>query len=203
MAQIANTEGSVWTGRAQPACSAGALRVIVGILAALAYASTLGAGPKPTEYEIKAAYLYNFGKFVKWPPSGSPADTFPICVLGQDPFGDILDTTLRGESIDGKSLIARRVGSVQEASTCRILFISAPGEKRIKEILAALKKSPVLTVSDMPGFLSAGGMIEFVLEGGRIRFQVNLAAAQNADLSMSSELLKVATAVKTGSAGGG
>ena len=151
-----------------------------------------------SEYQVKATYLYNFGRFVKWPSSATATktDAFSICVLGQDPFGPILDSTLAGETLEGKSLKVKRISTPREAGECRILFISSTEENHLKEILATLEESCVLTVSDMPAFSRRGGMIQFVLEGDRVRFEINLTRAETAKLTLSSELLKVATAVR-------
>jgi hypothetical protein len=152
---------------------------------------------KPTEYQVKAAYLFNFGKFVKWPEqTSSEHDTFSICVLGSDPFGKVLDVTVSGEQIDGRKARVRRLASAADANGCRILFVSRSEEGRLGSVLATLGRSPVLTVSDIDGFANRDGMIQFVMDRDRVRFQVNLAATQKAGLSLSSELLKVATAVK-------
>ena len=154
-------------------------------------------GPKPTDYDVKAAYLYNFGRFVEWPDSvATKSDSFNVCVLGQDPFGPALDATLAGETIGGKNVTARRISSPQEAVNCRILFMSSEEGNRLSKIMEALDKGSVLTVSDMPQFSQRGGMIQFVLEGKKVRFEVNLTAVQRAGLTLSSELLKVATTVR-------
>jgi hypothetical protein len=156
----------------------------------------------PNEYQVKATYLYNFGKYVKWPanfPAGK-AD-FPVCVFGQDPFGTILDSTLAGETLDGKPVVLRRISKPQDALECRILFISSTEEKRLKEILVALDGGGILTVSDMPGFTRRGGMIQFLLEGDKVRFEVNLASVENSKLVLSSELLKVAASVRNSRSG--
>lgn len=152
----------------------------------------------PSEYEIKAAYLYNFGRFVEWPHNvlSSEAAQFTICVLGHDPFGRALDATISGEKIDGKNVVARRITKVGEAKTCRVLFVSASEDKQLSEILSSLDKLSVLTVSDIPEFVQQGGMVQFVLADKRVRFEINLAAAQQAGLNLSSELLKVATDVR-------
>jgi YfiR/HmsC-like len=176
----------------------------VGIACALLASITDGQQAKPSEYQVKATYLYNFGRFVKW-PAGLPAgndDSFAVCVIGQDPFGPILDSTLAGESLNGKPVALQRISKAQDAGNCRILFISATEEKHLNEILTALSQSEVLTVSDMPGFTRRGGMIQFVLEGDRVRFEINLSRAESARLVLSSELLKVATNVRrTGRSG--
>jgi len=154
--------------------------------------------PKPGEYQVKAAYLYNFGRFVKWPAgvAAGKGDSFAVCVLGQDPFGMILDSTLAGEALDGKPVVIRRIARSQDAADCRILFVSSTEEHHLKEILAAIDQAGVLTVSDIPGFSRRGGIIQFIAEGDRVRFEINLASAESARLVLSSELLKVAAAVR-------
>jgi hypothetical protein len=151
---------------------------------------------KPTEYQVKTAYLYNFAHFVAWPPSAENKDTFAICVLGQDPFGSTLDNTLAGEVIDSRKAAAKRISEPKDATSCNVLFISSSEESRLGATLAALDGAPVLTVSDIPKFSQRGGMIQFVLDGNKVRFEVNLTAAQTAGLNLSSQLLKVATVVR-------
>jgi hypothetical protein len=119
-----------------------------------------------------------------------------VCVLGPDPFGPALDAVLAGETIAGKNVVAKRISTPQESSRCQILFLSASESARVNKIIETLDKAAVLTVSDMPQFSEHGGMIQFVLEGKKVRFEVNLAATQHAGLTLSSELLKVATAVR-------
>jgi hypothetical protein len=152
---------------------------------------------KPSEYQVKAAYLYNFGRFVDWPPNvtANEVNTFPICVLGPDPFGPALDATLANQTMNGKGVVARRISKPQDALNCRIAFVSSLENHQLKGILATLGKAGVLTVSDAPQFLEQGGMIQFVLDGNRIRFAVNVANAQSAGLTLSSELLKLAVTV--------
>jgi hypothetical protein len=154
--------------------------------------------PNPNEYQVKAAYLYNFARFVKWPTgiATAKADSFAVCVIGQDPFGSTLDSTLAGEALDGKPVVVRRIARPQDSQDCRILFVSSTEEHHLKEILAAIDQSAVLTVSDIPGFSRRGGIIQFVVEGDRVRFEINLATAESARLVLSSELLKVASTVR-------
>jgi hypothetical protein len=165
----------------------------------------LAQQPKPNEYQVKATYLYNFGRFVQWPHNAMAVkgDSFSICVLGQDPFGPSLDSTLTGETLDGKPLAVKRISTARDAGECRILFISSKEENRLKEILDALDEWSILTVSDMPSFSRRGGMIQFVLEGNKVRFEINLAKAESAKLTLSSELLKVATTVRRNAGQGG
>jgi YfiR/HmsC-like len=154
--------------------------------------------PKPTEYEVQAAYLSNFGRFVEWPvrAGANERDPFYICVLGQDPFGPLLDAALKGETIGGAPMAARRVAGVSDTANCRIVYVNPSKDTPLKSVLATLGNANVLTVSDAAGFTDQGGMIQFVLDGNRVRFEINLAAAQRAGLNLSSQLLKVAVAVR-------
>jgi hypothetical protein len=153
---------------------------------------------KPTEYEVQAAYLSNFGRFVEWPvrAGASERDPFYICVLGQDPFGPLLDAALKGETIGGAPMVAKRVAGVADAANCRIVYVNPSKDTQLRPLLAALARSNVLTVGDIFDFTRQGGMIQFVLDGNRVRFEINLAAAQRAGLNLSSQLLKVAVAVR-------
>lgn len=152
---------------------------------------------KPTRYEVEAAYLFNFGRFVDW-PSAHPGAPFLICVLGDDPFGPILDRTVAGESLDSRSVQDKRIAHPQDATGCSILYISSSESTRLSKILLAIQEAPVLTVSDIPDFVQQGGMIQFVLREGRVRFAVNLTPTQRNGLLLSSELLKVAVQVTRG-----
>jgi hypothetical protein len=157
-----------------------------------------------TESQVKAAYLYNFGKFVRWQGqrAGSSSDTLVICVLGRDPFGAILDSTVAGERIDGKKIAVSRPARVQEAAPCDILFVSSSEDNRLAQVLAAAQRFGTLTVSDLPHFAERGGIIGFVVLQGRIRFEVNLRAAEQSHLALGSGLLKVASTVIDKSAEG-
>ncbi len=151
---------------------------------------------RPTDTQVKAAYLYNFGKFVRWrvAPAGN-SNLFEICVIGRNPFGSVLEATVAGEKIDGKSVVVTNLSSSQDNARCKLLYVSSTEEKQLSAILGMAKRTQALTVSDIPGFAKRGGMIEFVTQEDRIRFEVNLAPIDAAGLSVSSELLKVATKV--------
>jgi YfiR/HmsC-like len=183
-----------WSRRDHPV-----LRIILAAFSWLliAVSSVLGQ-QKPSEYQVEAAYLYNFGRFVEWPANlpTAKADSFSICALGEDPFGPSLHATFAGERVGNKSVVARRISNPRESADCQILFISSSERSRLNKIIESLDKTAVLTVSDMPQFSQRGGMIQFVLEDNRVRFEVNLSATQKAGLTLSSELLKVATAVR-------
>jgi YfiR/HmsC-like len=158
---------------------------------------------KPTDYQVKAVYLMNFARFVEWPDKlGMRQDSFTICVFGPDPFGRTLDTMLAGETIAGRGAVAKRVSTPQDFSDCRILFVSSAETGSLSRIVEAANKQGVLTVSDLPHFAGRGGMIQFVTDDKRVRFEVNLTAAQRAGLTLSSELLKVATLVHTNETAG-
>jgi hypothetical protein len=187
-----------------------AIRRAMGLasrLTTLAIACTLltsflnGQQSKPSEYQVKAVYLFNFGRFVDWSAILPAArdEAFAVCVIGQDPFGRTLDSTLAGELIDKRKVVAKRISRPQDAATCQVLFISSSEDSRLKDILPQFDKMKLLTVSDMPRFSVRGGMIQFVFDKDKIRFEVNLTNAERAGLNLSSELLKVAIAVKRNS----
>jgi hypothetical protein len=154
--------------------------------------------PKPLDIEVKAVYLLNFGRFATWPPPVSPADGdgFSVCVLGRDPFGSTLDAVVARETIDGKRVVAKRIAKTDDAIGCRILFVGTAADQELTRLLQTVEKAGVLTVSDMPRFVERGGMIQFVSQGNKVRFIVNVPAAEQAGLVLSSELLRVAVAVQ-------
>ena len=135
---------------------------------------------KPGEYQVKAAYLSNFGKFVEWPvrPRSAKDEPFNVCVIGEDPFGAALDAALEGETIDHMPMAARRIQKPDELAICRILFISSSEDPRLKAILDKANGSSILTVGENSDFTRRGGIIQFVLQGNKVRFEINLAVAQ-------------------------
>ena len=178
-------------------------RVFAPLFALLLFAAAAPAQqPKPSEAEIEAVYVFKFSQFITWPRTSQSASSFQICVLGDDPLGTYLDRTIRGESVNGKPVVERRIARPQDAQGCAILYIGRSEDFRLRQDLMTLHDWAVLTVSDIPNFADKGGMIEFVLQSGRVRFEVNLAPAEQAGLSFSSELLKVAVNVKGAAAPG-
>ena len=151
--------------------------------------------------DVEAAYLYNFGKFVRWPEAaaGTP---LVICIAGSDSFQEAVAHLVGDERIGGRDVQTRRVESRAAIPACSILFVDAEESDRLGTYLAAADGKPVLTVSDAPDFLDRGGIIQFVFDGDHVRFSVNLSAAGHNGLTLSSELLKVAVHV-TGSQGRG
>jgi len=162
--------------------------------ALLAADGTLAQDSQPTEYQIKAAFLFNFAKFVNWPPAAFAQPTSPIVfgILGDNPFHDELARTVQNKSVDDRPLVVREFQSAAQAANCHILFISSSEKKRLPEILKGLDGRSVLTVSETEKFTEAGGMINFVLQGSKIRLQINNDAATKAGLKISSKLLSLA-----------
>ena len=163
-------------------------------LVLLSTAPVFAVAPHATEYEVKAAYVFNFGKFLQR-SAPQARDSFDICVVGEDPLGSALDSLTRGEQIGGRPVRVRRMREASEASGCDIAYLSASEGGRIENDVAALRDSDTLTVSDAPEFLKRGGMIQFVPQGDHVRFAVNLNAVRRSHLVLSSELLRVAVSV--------
>ena len=175
----------------------GKARSLIAVLLVLASSATARGGP--TEYEVKAAFLYNFAKFVEWPASAFTAtnNALVVGVLGDDPFGEALDRIAKNKSAQGRRIDVRRFRSVADVSDqCHILFVSPSLARDLPRILQGLHGEPILTVSDIAGFLDHGGTINLVMEQRRVRFAVNLKAANQAGLKMSSQLLKIAKAIQ-------
>jgi hypothetical protein len=148
------------------------------------------------EYDLKAAFLYNFATFGEWPPSAfvHPNSPFIIGVLGADPFGRALEEIVAGERIKGRPIIIQRFDRLFGSESCHILFISASEKSRLAEVLAYYRERPVLTVSDIPGFVDAGGRVGFTTST-RIGLQVNQAALRAGNLAISPKLLRLADIV--------
>jgi len=151
----------------------------------------------PSEYQVKAAFLFNFGKFVEWPQSSfaSPQAPFWVCVLGEDPFGSSLDDTLRAKAIDGHPVSVTRIKGATSARGCQIVFVSASEKARLPAILGSLRGWNALVVGESEGFAAAGGGIQFLLEENRVRFAINPDAIRRAGLQASSRLLALAKIV--------
>ena len=151
----------------------------------------------PTEYQVKAAFLFNFLKFVEWPEDSSSDSNqrWVIGVVGENPFGDNLDQVILGKIVQGHELQVRTFQPTDDLRPCHILFISASEKKRLPSILTTLKGASVLTVADMQQFTESGGMIQFVEEDGRVRFFINVGATSGARLKVSSKLLSLAQQV--------
>lgn len=150
--------------------------------------------PPPSEYQIKAAFLYNFARFVEWPPQAFPGPRSPIVigVLGKNVFGDSLEQTIRNKALNDHPFQFQEFQSVKDAAHCQVLFISPSEKKRLPGILKGLSSTRVLTVSETDHFIEAGGMINFVIEDDEVHFEINNTAAKQAGLTISSKLLSLA-----------
>jgi hypothetical protein len=150
---------------------------------------------KPSEYTVKAAYLLNFGKFMRVSPGAEPnGGSFNICVIGKDPFGRTLEEITANEQIDGRPVRVLREEK-PDPQACAIAYIGVSDERRMEQDLAALRDSDTLTVSDSPGFLKLGGMVQFLLVSDHVRFSINLEPVRGTHLVLSSELLRIAVSV--------
>ncbi len=153
-----------------------------------------------SEYQVKAAFLYNFARFVEWPAEVLPNSTASIvlCVYGEDPFGPALDETVKGKSINNHDMAIHRAKSTQELKGCQVVFIDGAESKRLPEILGALQGSSVLLVGESGGFAEQGGQIQFLLEDNKVDFSINVDAVERAHLKISSKLLALAKIVHDG-----
>lgn len=161
--------------------------------------TTVVRGQTATEYELKAAFLYNFTKFVEWPGESFPASDSPLrlCVLGDDPFGSELSQVTEGKVVGGHPVQVAVLDNWHHARDCQLVFITSSELTPLRDILHGLRGTSALTVGDSNSFAKEGGMIRLLIEGGRMRFEVNLRAASEAHLKISSKLLSLAKAVLT------
>ena len=190
--QMANLTSAKGKGMPSPRRVLWVLGVVVLLLI-----GTHAQSPAAGEYQVKAAFLFNFAKFVEWPPSSFSDTSVPlrICVFGRDPFGDELRNITKEKIVNGRKLEVTQVLDLQVARTCHILFIASSETSRLKQIFESLRGSDALTVGDTKGFVEQGGMINFVLENSRVQFEVNRKAAEQGRLKISSKLLSVAKLV--------
>jgi hypothetical protein len=174
------------------------------VLSALLFSGGLGASaqaaPVAVEYQIKAVFLFNFAQFVDWPSRAFPEAQSPLVIgiLGDDPFDDYLDETVRGEKVNDRPLAVQRYRRAEDIGACQVLFISRSESGRLEQVLASLKGRSILTVGDMEGFAQRGGMIGLVTENSKIRLKINVEAAKAAALTISSKLLRPAEIVTDG-----
>jgi len=148
------------------------------------------------EYQVKAVFLYNFAQFVEWPQSTfSESNAIVIGILGPNPFGSYLDEAVRGEEVNGHPLQVQLYAKIEDIKACHILFINFSDALQLKHSIANLKSKNTLTVGDASGFTTQGGIIRFVTEDRKTRIRINLQAAKEADLKISSKLLRLAEIV--------
>jgi hypothetical protein len=182
----------------------GLLLVIATLLVSNSSPTYYSQAEPLSEYRVKAVFLYNFAKFVEWTPARSTATHEPIIlgVVGDDPFGEVLEQTIKGKTVNGRELVVKRFPHPSEARACQVLFISSSEKKRLRSIFESLRGASVLTVGETEGFAQLGGIVNFVLEDNRVHFEVNVDAAERAKLKISSKLLSLARIVKDEGRGG-
>jgi len=151
-------------------------------------------GQRPTEYEVKAAFLYNFARFVTWPVEAfeQPDSPVVIGVYGKNPFGARLERTVQNKTVNARHFVVQQVHRLEDMRACHILFIAASEAQSLAQVKDSLRATPVLTISEQPGFCMNGGIINFFLHRDRVRFEINPNAAERAGLAISSRLLKLA-----------
>lgn len=182
--------------------TAALLVALIGALASLAPGDARAQTSGPSQYDVQAVYLFDFARFVRWPPAAEH-EALTICIAGPQVYTDTLTKLVAGEQIESRPLAVRSIRSPDEEPGCNILFIGSAEKLHIDGLLAATVDKPVLTVSDMPGFLDRGGMVQFLMIDRRVRFSVDLRPVARSGISLNSELLKVAVNVNGKSIGGG
>ena len=169
-------------------------------LALVATVLLAGAGQaQVAESQVKAAFLYNFAKFVEWPANAfkTAKDPITICVLGKNPVENALDEVVAGKAVEGRTFLVRQIAEINPSCNCQILFVSSSERKRFRSSAPCIKGLGILTVGEAQDFAAEGGVINFKLEEGRIRLEINLDAAEQAQLRISSKLLSLAQIVKS------
>jgi hypothetical protein len=174
-------------------------RAGVAVLVLLIVAAMQPARAQPgLEYEVKAAFLYNFIKFVEWPPESLAAgEPFRVCLLGEDPFGGALERAVRGDDVGGRPIAVERVAIDGALAACHLVFVPRAHANRTAATVRAIGNGAVLMVGESDGFLQAGGAINLVVDGGHVRFDVAIPQAAARRLKISSKLLRVARNVST------
>lgn len=184
--------------------AASALRWSVTLAVALAVALAVGGGSEaaraqasaPSEYDVKAAFLYNFARFGEWPTAAfTDGGKLRLCVIGSDPFGSSLGA-IAGKPVGSRSVEILRLDAGDDARRCQIAFIGGNNLAAATQIARRLERLPILAIAEVPGFAAAGGTIEFYLVDNRVRFAINPDAAQRAGVTLSSQLLRLAQIVQ-------
>ena len=174
------------------------MKIVVLLLVLICVLPIRTAFAQAGEYEIKAAFLYNFTQFVQWPESAfsAPDTPFQLCIIGEDPFGHILDDTVTSEFVGHHPIVVRRVQDVANTTACHLAFVAEKSSIPFEAVLEAVGDHPVLVVGELPNFAERGGTIAFRVVNRRIKLEVNLAAARTANLRISSKLLRLSTIVE-------
>jgi YfiR/HmsC-like len=176
--------------------------LLCATLAIASHAQTANSS-NSSEYLIKAGFTYNFAKLIQWPANAFPQPNSPVIIgiLGNDPFGGMLDDVLKGKTVNGRDLVVKHLKWGAELRGCNILFVSSTEAQHLDEILHIVKGLPILTIGETPNFARRGGIINFILEDEKVHFEVNVEAAKEADINISSRLLTLARIVPHGGDG--
>jgi len=168
---------------------------VLGILLLLPCSAAQSKPFRPNQ--VKAVFLFHFSQFVEWPPAAFDEAGSPVVIgiLGDDPFGPVLEEVVEGEAVKGRPLVVGRFRRVEDIKTCHILFISASEAGEHEQIFATLAGRSILTVGDADRFAVRGGMVQLRTENNRIRLLINMDAAKASHLTISSQLLRAAEIV--------
>jgi len=164
------------------------------LIVALALANPCAADPSAREYEVKAAFLYNFTQFTTWPPYvlGSADTPFVVALIGDDPFNGALERVFGGKTVNGRPVVVKHFASPDEMGPCQVLFVPGAQDDSLSALFQKLGNSAVLTVGESDKFIGAGGGIRFFIEENRMRFEIDLTATDAARLKLSAKLIKLA-----------
>jgi hypothetical protein len=168
------------------------LALAVASLAIVLFGRTVALAQDVTEPALKAAFIYNFARFTTWPADAPPGDTFVICVLNDAAVAEALQRAVAGRSLTDRPVSVTSVAPAASKKACRVLYMAGLPVARAAEVVAELRDAPVLTISSIDGFASAGGMTQFFFEHGQLRFRIRLESAKRAGLQISSRLLIMA-----------
>jgi hypothetical protein len=180
------------------------ITVAMVILQSLGFEAHAQESSVSSEYLIKAGFIYNFANLVQWPSNAftQPDSPIVIGILGEDPFGTVLDRVLAGKKVNGRIFLVKRLKSVPDLKECHIVFVSSSEMAHLAEAIHLVKGMPILTIGEIPGFARRGGIINLFLEDNKVHFEVNVEAAKEADLNISSRLLALARIVQETAADG-
>lgn len=191
-----NPDGT--NGRLSTVCPAPPMRKRFLRLALLGLVIAQILSGQVDEYQVKAFFLYNFTRYVEWPTKkfSSPADPIVICILGQNPFGRTLEQAVRGKTVEGRPVVVHDISDIRPQCDCHVLFVGAPERRRFRSAAGVIRGAGVLTVGEADGFANDGGVINFKIEDGKLRFEINVDAAAQEQLRISSKLLSLAQIVR-------
>jgi hypothetical protein len=175
---------------------AAAARLLLALLLTCTAIVSGQSRPPAAEHEVRAAFLYQFARYVNWPNLPGTSTPFVICVFGEDPFGSALDDAVKGKHISDRPVAIKRIIGPAEMRECKVLFVSRSADDSLAAILKALTGQQVLTVGEGPQFTRRGGIVAFTFEDRKVRFIINLAAARAAQLNLSSQLIRIAVRVE-------